>query len=135
MKGLRLDHATLNTVELEASLAFYARFLNLRPGWRPDFGFPGAWLYPEDGDYAIIHLIEGDAPEGSGRFNHIAFRGCDLQAYLEKLRAGEDWFQAAPVPGTPFTQVHHFDPNGVKIEVLFEESLGASDVSSGGMPG
>ena len=132
MKGLRLDHATLNTVELEASLAFYKRFLNLAPGWRPDFGFPGAWLYPEDSDYAIVHLIEGDAPEGSGRFNHIAFRGRGLGAYLEKVKATDGWFQALPVPGTPFTQVHHFDPNGVKIEVLFEELLGALEIGSDG---
>ena len=130
MKGLRLDHATLNTVELETSLAFYHHFLNLTPGWRPDFGFDGAWLYPEDGDYAILHLIEGDAPAGSGRFNHIAFRGRDLGGYLAKVKASGAWFQAVPVPGTPYTQIHHFDPNGVKIEVLFEEPLGAGEISS-----
>jgi len=132
MQGLRLDHATLNTTELEESLAFYKRFLDLRPGWRPDFGFPGAWLYPQDGDYAIVHLIEGAAPEGDGRFDHIAFRGASLQAYLEKVKATQAWFRAAPVPGTTFTQVHHFDPNGVKIEVLFDEPLGAMDVGSDG---
>lgn len=130
MQGVRLDHATINTLELEESLAFYAHFLGLKPGWRPDFGFGGAWLYPQDGDYAIVHLIEKPAPPQSGMFNHLAFRGRDLPAYIAKARAAQAWFEAVPVPGTPFTQIHHFDPNGVRIEVLFEEPLGAERVTS-----
>ena len=58
MRGVRLDHATVNTDRLSETIAFYKHFLDLTPGWRPDFGFPGAWLYPADGDYAIVHLIE-----------------------------------------------------------------------------
>lgn len=125
MRGVRLDHATINTRRLPETIAFYGHFLDLKPGWRPDFGFPGAWLYPADGDYAIVHLIQTGAENPGGMFDHIAFRGENLSAYLEKVDAAEGWFQALPVPGTPYAQVHHYDPNGVKIEVTFEEALAA----------
>lgn len=126
MLGVRLDHFTLNTSRLDETIAFYGHFLGLKPGWRPDFGFPGAWLYPADADYAIVHLIEAAAGPAGGMFDHIAFRGEGLADYLKKLKTAGARFKAAPVPGTPFTQVHHLDPNGIKIEVTFEEALAAS---------
>jgi len=120
----------LNTDRLSETVAFYKHFLDLTPGWRPELGVQGAWLYAADGDYPILHLIEApQAPEG-GMFDHIAFRGVGLEEYIAKLRAAGDWFLARPVPGTPLTQVHHRDPNGVKIEVAFEEPLGAASKSS-----
>uniref|UniRef100_B0T6N7 Glyoxalase/bleomycin resistance protein/dioxygenase n=1 Tax=Caulobacter sp. (strain K31) TaxID=366602 RepID=B0T6N7_CAUSK len=131
MRGVRLDHATINTNTLEDTIAFYSHFLNLTPGWRPDFGFPGAWLYPADGDYAIVHLIQTAPADQGGMFDHVAFRGENLPAYLAKLDARGGWFQAQAVPGTPFTQVHHYDPNGVKIEVAFEEPLDQSSPTWG----
>lgn len=123
MRGLRLDHVTLNTDRLSETMAFYESFLGLKPGWRPDFGFPGAWLYPAESDYPIVHLIGAIAVTQGGMFDHIAFRGHGLQGYLKKVKAAGEWFHAMSVPGTPFTQVHHRDPNGVKIEVTFEEPL------------
>ena len=130
MLGVRLDHATVNTNRLAETVAFYKHFLDLTPGWRPNFGFPGAWLYPADGDYPILHLIEAPQAAAGGMFDHIAFRGRGLQDYLVKVKATGGWFQALPVPGTPLTQVHHFDPNGIKIEVAFEEPLGVASLSS-----
>ena len=131
MDHMRLDHATLNTGDLDASITFYRYFLNLSPGWRPDFEFPGAWLYPTDGDYAILHLIEDSKAATTGSFNHLAFRGVGVHAYIEKLRTTNGWFRAVPVPGTAFTQVHHYDPNGVKIEVIFQECLGCDEITGG----
>jgi catechol 2,3-dioxygenase-like lactoylglutathione lyase family enzyme len=132
MKGLRLDHATINTADIEASVAFYSDFLRMKPGWRPTLRVDGVWLYAEDGDYPILHLIERPKSDGVGMFDHIAFRGSDLRSYLSKVKAAGCWFEAKPVNGTPYTQVHHFDPNGVKIEVLFEEPLGSECESSAG---
>ena len=124
MRNVRLDHTAINTTDLDASIAFYEHYLGLRSGWRPDFGFPGAWLYPEDGDQAIVHLVGRDEAKGpGGMLDHVAFRGVGLAAYLDKVRAGGGWFRVAAVPGTPLTQVHHRDPNGVKIEVTFAEAL------------
>ncbi len=130
MKGVRLDHATINTSDVAASVAFYGHFLALKPGWRPDWDVGGAWLYAVDGDYPILHLLETPKADGVSMFNHVAFRGVDLQAYLGKLRAARCWFEARPVDQTPYTQVHHFDPSNVRIEVIFEEPLSADRVTS-----
>ena len=137
MKHVRLDHATINTDRVAESVAFYRDFLGLKAGWRPDWDVGGAWLYAFDGDYPILHLLETPRIEGSSMFNHVAFRGEDLLAYLAKLRDARCWFEARPVDQTPYTQVHHFDPNDVRIEVIFEEPLGADRVTSdeGILPG
>ena len=130
MKGVRLDHATVDTDDVAATVAFYGHFLGLKPGWRPNWTVGGAWLYAQDGDYPILHILEQPKRVGDGMFNHFAFRGEGLQTYLAKLRAAKGWFEAKPVDETPYTQVHHFDPNGVRIEVLFEEALGCARASS-----
>lgn len=136
MRGVHLHHATIDTVDLRASIQFYSRYLGLREGWRPDFGFAGAWLYPADGDHPIVHLIEVDEDKSAGgMFNHIAFGGERLHDYIEKLRESGDWFEARPVPGTSLTQVHHFDPGGLRIEVAFDEPLGSELVMSDAVGG
>ncbi|HEV2363542.1 MAG TPA: VOC family protein [Caulobacteraceae bacterium] len=121
MHVVRLDHATINTSDLAASLKFYERYLGMKPGWRPAFDIGGAWLYAEGGDYPILHLIERQRPFEGGNFDHVAFRGSNLKAYLAKLNAAGEPFEAQPVPGTRLVQVHHRDPNGVLIEVNFED--------------
>jgi catechol 2,3-dioxygenase-like lactoylglutathione lyase family enzyme len=40
-----LDHVTLRTHDLDGTCAFLEALLGLKPGYRPDFPFPGAWLY------------------------------------------------------------------------------------------
>lgn len=120
MRGLRLDHATINTSDLAATVAFYGHYLGMKSGWRPPFEIGGAWLYAEGGDYPILHVIERRRSAEGGNFDHIAFRGSNLAAYLAKLEAGGALYEAQPVPATPLVQVHHRDPNGVLIEVTFE---------------
>ena len=44
-----LDHVTLRTHDLEGTRAFFEKVLDLKPGYRPDFPFPGAWLYADGG--------------------------------------------------------------------------------------
>jgi catechol 2,3-dioxygenase-like lactoylglutathione lyase family enzyme len=122
MDTIRLDHATINTTKLQASVAFYRRFLGFKPGWRPPVSVGGAWLYPEGASYAIVHLIarEENGPKG-GMFDHIAFRSKGLKAYLAKLKSAGESYKASPVPGTRLVQVHHRDPNHVLLEVCFED--------------
>ena len=122
MQGLRLDHATIRTAKMEETVAFYARFLGMKPGWRPPLRSDGTWLYAEDGDYPIVHLIEAPPGQAGGMFDHFALRGSGLLDYVQKLRNASQSFEAKALPDTPFTQVHHYDPNGVKIEVIFEET-------------
>jgi catechol 2,3-dioxygenase-like lactoylglutathione lyase family enzyme len=125
MPMLGLHHATINTLRLAETIAFYSEVLGLEPGERPDFGFGGAWLYSEGTDDAIIHLIECvSLPEAQGGpFDHVAFRYVNLREYVRTLEQRGDWYCAARVTGTQLTQVHHFDPNGVRIEAVFEELL------------
>jgi catechol 2,3-dioxygenase-like lactoylglutathione lyase family enzyme len=126
---IRLDHATINTVDLTASVSFYRRYLGLRPGWRPPVSIGGAWLYPEDGSYPIVHLIARREVRKGGMFDHIAFRGKDLKGYLAKVKSGGEWYTASVVPGTKLVQVQHYDPNRVLIEVNFEdEALDCEEV-------
>jgi catechol 2,3-dioxygenase-like lactoylglutathione lyase family enzyme len=120
MHVIRLDHATINTADVAASVAFYGHFLGMAPGWRPPFNVGGAWLYPSGGDYPIVHLIEAKRAPDGGMFDHVAFRGEGLAGYLAKVKASGGWYRATPVPGTGLVQIHHRDPNGVLIEVNFE---------------
>ncbi|MDO6732187.1 hypothetical protein Q4577_19315 [Marinovum sp. 2_MG-2023] len=55
MQVRRLDHVNIQTTQVEALVAWYGDILGLRTGPRPNFPFPGAWLYA--GDAAVIHLV------------------------------------------------------------------------------
>jgi catechol 2,3-dioxygenase-like lactoylglutathione lyase family enzyme len=129
MHVLRLDHATINTADLQAALDFYDHYLELRPGWRPPFNVGGAWLYPAGGDYPILHLIEADQLPAGGMFDHVAFRSVGLDDYLVKVKAAGEWYSAKEVPETSLVQIHHFDPNHVRIEITFDgEPLDPAEV-------
>lgn len=124
MLGLKLDHATIRTTKLEATLAFYGEYFGLLPGWRPSLGSGGAWLYAEGADYPQLHVIETKTDLGrGGMVDHIAFRGVGLAAYLDKLRARGQPFKADRIPETPYTQVLVSDPNGIILETNFEEQI------------
>jgi catechol 2,3-dioxygenase-like lactoylglutathione lyase family enzyme len=121
MNIVRLDHATINTADLMASVAFYGHYLGLKPGWRPPFDIGGAWLYPEDGSYPILHLIARKESIGrGGMFDHIAFRSKDIKGYLAKVKSSGYSYTVSPVLETNLVQVQHYDPNQVLIEVNFE---------------
>jgi catechol 2,3-dioxygenase-like lactoylglutathione lyase family enzyme len=61
----RMDHFTILTTNTEETVAFYYDVLGLTPGPRPDFSFPGAWLY--NGGKAVLHVVEKAViPEGGG---------------------------------------------------------------------
>ena len=55
----QLDHVNLRTSRLEEMTRWYVDVMGLRSGFRPNFPFPGAWLYA--GDRAIVHLVGEDA--------------------------------------------------------------------------
>ena len=49
-----MNHFTVLTGDLEACKRFYMDLLGLQEGFRPDLGFPGAWLYPPGGKQAVL---------------------------------------------------------------------------------
>src|SRR3546814_7590252 len=105
MSPLRLDHVTLSSGRMDETVAFYGEILRMRPGFRPPLEangvkVGGVWLYADGGDYPILHIIDRKPEDGpTGAFNHFAFRGTGLLAFLDHLRAHAVDFKAAPEIG------------------------------------
>lgn len=124
-----LDHVNVRTASVEAMAAWYQRVLGLTLGPRPDFPFPGAWLYL--GDRAIVHLVgvaaTPTAAESTIRLEHFALEGSGLGDFIDRLDATGTAYRigitpgAAPVGG--IVQVNIADPDGNHIHVDFHEPL------------
>ena len=121
-----LEHYTVRCADLERTRDFYRDVLGLEVGARPNFPFKGYWLYL--GGVPIVHLV--DAAESAARdgahhgvdtaaFDHIAFRGIDIEATRATLRAHKLTFREAGVPGGRLQQIFVPDPDGVLIELNF----------------
>jgi catechol 2,3-dioxygenase-like lactoylglutathione lyase family enzyme len=118
----RMDHFTILTTNTEATVAFYYDVLGLTPGPRPDFSFPGAWLY--NGGKAVLHVVEKAViPECGGVLDHIAFWGTDVSAYLAKLKARGVKYDLRRLPQSGHAggawQLFFFDPSGARVEIDF----------------
>lgn len=123
---IAFDHVNVRTGNLDAMVAFYGDILDLRPGKRPDFGFPGAWLYL--GDQAYIHLVSSNAaPQAGGNvtLEHFAFRARGLAAFRARLDAKGIAHTLDAVPGFPIVQVNFHDPDGNHIHVDFDAAEAA----------
>lgn len=130
MNLMFIDHVTIRSrpQDLDALRAFYADVLGLHSGRRPDFSFPGHWMYL--GDRPVVHLaatLPADgpaAPQGrpgsTGQFDHVSFRTTDLEGVRAKLDALGIPFQGVPVPGFDLYQLFFYDPVGVKVELTFD---------------
>ena len=143
MPVAKLAHFSVRTATLQASCDFYCRVLGFRQGFRPDFPFPGAWLYlhGDEPDAAVIHLIGidsaepaglanylGDRPQaglrGGGAVDHLAFAATDLRGMRERLGAMGVPFRERTVPGLGLHQLFVEDPSGVTIELNFAAAEG-----------
>ena len=51
-----LDHFNIRTRKLADTVRFYEDVLGLEKGDRPNFAFPGAWMYSEG--KAVVHLVD-----------------------------------------------------------------------------
>lgn len=120
-----IDHINIRTRKFAETLEFYVQALGLTKGPRPDFGFPGAWLY--SGDKAVLHLVdlsqtsEPQKPD-SGVLDHVAFGCTGFQAMKERLAARGVSFRSREVPGRDIWQIFLRDPNGLTIELNFDMS-------------
>jgi catechol 2,3-dioxygenase-like lactoylglutathione lyase family enzyme len=119
-----MNHFTILTDDLPATLAFYEDHLNLKPGARPPFTFPGAWLYADGGKGAdpILHIVAGKPKEVlvKGVIDHMAFSGKDLRAAVSKLKARNVAYELRKLPAYGTWQLFFFDPNGAKVEIDFD---------------
>ena len=117
------DHVNVRTANLDAMVAFYDEVLGLKPGRRPDFSFPGAWLYL--GDQAYVHLVGvKTSPEAGGNvtLEHFAFRATGLAAFRARLDARGIAYSVDEVPGFAVLQVNFHDPDGNHVHVDFNAS-------------
>ena len=114
-----LDHVNLRTHRLDEMIDWYGRVLGLKTGKRPDFAFPGAWLYV--GDLAAIHLvgIEREPAATDPKLEHFALGAKGMKDFLEVLNANGVAHSIDQVPGFPVVQVNFRDPDGNHIHVDF----------------
>ncbi len=124
-----VNHFTILTDDLEATLAFYREHLDLAPGARPPFTFPGAWLYADGGkgSDAILHVIAGVGKERlvKGVIDHMAFTGRGLAAAVAKLKTKGLDYELRKLPAYGTWQLFFFDPNGAKVEIDFDPAEAA----------
>ena len=131
----RMEHLAIRSDNLKPTVDFYTKVLGLHEGPRPDFGFPGHWLYL--GETAVIHLIhfnhEADgskfdgimgrrdkyADDGTGSVDHIAFRGSDFPGMKRKLEDLRIPMKENYIADFNLNQIFVEDPNGVTVEVNF----------------
>lgn len=118
-----LDHFNIRTRDLKGTVRFYQDILGLENGARPNFAFPGAWLYSEG--RAVVHLVdisptdEAQKPD-SGVVHHVAFISRDFAGMKKRLQTRGVEFEARQVPGGELWQIFVRDPNGVMIELNYE---------------
>lgn len=118
-----LDHFNIRTRMLAETVRFYEDILGLEKGARPNFAFPGAWMYSEG--KAVVHLVDiaaTDEPQkpDSGVVHHVAFVSQGFDGMKQRLQTKGMPFEARQVPGGDLWQIFVNDPNGVMIELNYE---------------
>ena len=136
---LSLNHVSIRTTDIEATPHFYVDVLGLQVGPRPDFPFPGHWLYQGPlAAYAnaAVHVIGIDphdpaglqqylgergaaSLQGSGAVDHVAFFATDLPVMMARLlHLGIEPRQRS-VPGVGLHQLFLDDPSGIVVELNY----------------
>src|SRR6201981_1130444 len=126
-----LDHFNIRTRKLDDTVRFYEDVMGLEKGPRPNFAFPGAWMYSEG--KAVVHMVtipkteEPQKPD-SGVVHHVAFVSRGFDGMKQRLSSKGMPFDARQVAGGHLWQIFVNDPNGVMIELNYEaaQEQGAS---------
>lgn len=136
---LVLNHFSIRTVDMEPTKHFYETVLGMSAGPRPNFDFPGYWMYIGSHDLvanAVVHIIGMDKndPEGlkkylgdrdvsslkgSGAVDHIAFFATGMADKVAHLKALSIEHRIRTVPSIGLHQVFITDPNGVVVELNY----------------
>lgn len=120
-----MNHFTVLTSDLDATLSFYCDLLGLENGPRPPFDFPGAWLYSDK--RAVLHVIAGrtvPAPP-AGVIDHMAFSASGLAETVAQLKAHDIAFDLRKLPGGGTWQLFCHDPDGATVELDFDAAEAA----------
>ncbi|MGE5668443.1 MAG: VOC family protein [Betaproteobacteria bacterium] len=114
-----MNHFTILTDDVPASVGFYRDLLGLIDGPRPPFDFPGAWMYADG--VPILHIV-GGRPAGelrAGVIDHMAFSATGLADTLARLSARGIGYSCRRLPGGQTWQLFFNDRNGARIELDF----------------
>ena len=123
-----LDHVTLRTHDLEGTRAFFEKVLDLKSGYRPDFPFPGYWLYA-DGE-PVVHLIRGGGgpvDRRSETIDHVGFRLKGYDGCRRKLDALGVAYSTMELPELGERRLFVRTPTGILLELVFREGNAASN--------
>jgi len=117
MSAIRINHVSVNAVDLDASVAFYTDLLGAKPVPTPNFGIRVRWLAIGD---TQLHLFERDTTPPS--HHHFALtvhdfvpvyrRAGELDAY-DRGAFGHHFFE---LPGDT-AQLYVRDPAGNLVEI------------------
>ena len=118
----RLDHVNVRTVQLDTMIDWYTNVLGMRKGERPNFPFPGAWIYA--GDTAVVHLVHIDGSPAVGaesdlKLEHFALSASGLNEFEAKLQAQGERYQRSNLPELNLVQINVWDPDGNHIHIDF----------------
>jgi catechol 2,3-dioxygenase-like lactoylglutathione lyase family enzyme len=130
-EDVMLDHVTLRTHDLEGTRAFLEAVLDLRPGYRPAFSFPGYWLYA-DGE-PVVHLIPGTggpADRTGETIDHVGFRLADHDGIRRKLDGLGISYSRMELPELGERRLFIRTPTGILLELVFREMRTGSDSTS-----
>ena len=131
-----IEHFLVATDDIERTSGWYRRVLGLEKGPHPDFGFPVCWLYACGRD--VVHIgpsaklagenqkkylgrTSQDTGAGTGALDHIAFRATGLRQTIAHFRSLGVAFSERRASGQAVYQLFLHDPNGVKIELNFDQ--------------
>jgi catechol 2,3-dioxygenase-like lactoylglutathione lyase family enzyme len=118
----RLEHVNLRTANLEAMVAWYGRVLDMHPGPRPGFSFPGAWLYV-DGN-PIVHLVGVETAlgvdAGELRLEHFAISATGIKDLITRIEAEGLRHRLNHIKDFGILQMNLWDPDGNHIHLDFD---------------
>lgn len=122
MKIGKLDHVNIRTTQLEPMTEWYQDVLGLKKGDRPDFPFPGAWMYA--GDMAVVHLVGTDGEPGVGsetnlKMEHFAFTASGASGFEARLKERKENYRRIPLEATNTIVFNVWDLDGNHIHVDF----------------
>jgi catechol 2,3-dioxygenase-like lactoylglutathione lyase family enzyme len=117
-----LHHVAIRTQDVAATNRFYVDVLGMREVERPPLGFPGSWLAI---DRTMIHVMGGergrtDAPRG-GAVDHIALRAVGFEEFKDRLGAHGIEYRESGIATAGLRQLFVRDPNGIVVELNFDE--------------
>lgn len=124
---MRLLHTMLRVIDLQKSIEFYTKMLDmklLRSTDFPDGKFTLAFLgYGEESDSTVLELThnwETDSYDMGNAYGHIAIEVDDVYAACDKIKAlgGEVVREAGPMKHGSTILAFVRDPDGYMIELL-----------------